>query len=312
MKDGPEICLALATYNQAALLRRFLDNYLREGASFVPLLVIDDGSEDGTAGILAGLPDGAGIRVHRLPHVSVSHARNQALRRSPTPWLAFSDTDCLLDRRYFETLRSLPERFAGAAAVEGAVLPVPGPKPPFHHSLFNAKGGTYATANMAFHVPSALAAGGFDEGFGNYREDADLALTLLDRGGRLPFCPDLVVRHPHVPRDFPAAVRKAFATQRAVIHSEMRLYRKHPASYARVRHHADAAGTLRAWRRKYAGLYIRECIQYLIRTPGLTAADRLKGSGLASQAVAVALLEQACANIVCLMRWRDRERPVAE
>lgn len=312
MKGGTEICLALATYNQAALLRRFLDNYLRDGASLVPLLVVDDGSADGTADMLAGLPSGAGIRVHRLPHVSVSHARNEALRRSPTPWLAFSDTDCLLDRRYFETLKSLPERYAGAAAVEGAVHPVPGPKPPFHHSLFNAKGGTFATANMAFHVPTALAAGGFDEGFGNFREDADLALTLLDRGGHLPFCPDLVVLHPHVPRNFQAAVRKAYATQRAVILSEMRLYRKHPTSYARVRHHPDAAGTLRAWRRKYAGLYIRECIQYLIRTRGLAAAERLKGLGLACQAVAVALLEQACANIVCLLRWRDPERPVGK
>lgn len=309
MNGQPEICLALATYNQAPLLRRFLDNYLNEGASLVPLLVVDDGSADGTADILAALPESARIRVHRLPHVSVSHARNQALRHSPTPWLAFSDTDCLLDRRYFEVLRGLPERYAGAAAVEGAVRPVPGPKPPFHHSLFNPKGGTFATANMAFHVPTVLALGGFDEGFGNYREDADLALTLMDHGRDLPFCPDLVVQHPHVPRDFPAAVKKAYATQNAVILSELRLYRKHPGSYGRVRHHPDASETLRSWQRKYAGLYIRECVQYLLRTPGLTPADRLKGAGLACQAVAIALLEQACANIVCLQRWRDLKRP---
>jgi glycosyltransferase involved in cell wall biosynthesis len=301
---APAITLALATFNQAPLLRRFVDNYLRDGAGIVPLIIVDDGSEDGTAAILDGLPPGAGIAVHRLAHVSVSRARNHALRNCPSPWIAFSDTDCQLDRRYFETLRTIPERYAGAGAVEGAVLPSPGPKPPFHHSLFNARGGTFATANMAFHVATALALGGFDEGFGNFREDADLALTLMAGGSELPFCPELVVFHPHLPRNFLRSVRMAYATQKAVIQSETRLYRKHPSGYARLRHHPDAGTTIRAWRRKYAGLYFRECVRYLFRTPGLRLSDRIRGTGLAIQAMTVALLEQVCVLAVCMIQWR--------
>lgn len=301
----PDISLALVTYNQAALLRRFLDVYLRDGADLIHLTVVDDGSEDDTPALLNGLPAEVPVRVHSLTHVSAAHARNHALRNSPGPWLAFSDTDCLLDRRYFETLAGLPARFPGAPAVEGAVCPPPGPKPPFTHSLYNSQGGTFATANMVFHVPSVLGVGGFDEGFGvNYREDTDLALTLLDRLGPIPFCPDLVVVHPHIPRSFGPSLRRAFSGQQRLIKAEIRLFEKHPRSYSRVRYHRDAFGTLRAWCLKYSGLYLKECLRYLFRTPGLTLSQRLRGLSLAVQAAGVALFEQMCIGAICMAQLR--------
>jgi GT2 family glycosyltransferase len=300
----PQIALALATYNQAPLLRRFLANYLRDGAALIPLVVVDDGSDDATPEVLRELVVHPNITVHRLAHVSAAHARNHALRAAATEWLAFSDTDCLLDRRYFESLASIPARYPEAAAVEGAVRPTPGPKPPFTHSLHNPTGGTFATANMVFRVRDILALGGFDEGFTvNFREDTDLALTILDRVGAIPFCPDLVVEHPHIPRDFATALRKAYATQDRLVRAEIRLFQKHPVSYARVRHYRDARGTLFAWCRKYFALYLKECLRYLFRTPGLTGGDRLRGLVPAGQAMIVAFLEQGCIGAVCMVQW---------
>ncbi|MDB5047664.1 MAG: glycosyl transferase family 2 [Fibrobacteres bacterium] len=305
----PSITLALATYNQAPLLRIFLDHYLREGASRVPLIVVDDGSEDATPDVLREMGSHPGITVHRLAHVSAAHARNHALRACPTPWIAFSDTDCLLDGRYFETLAGLPARFPEAAAVEGAVRPTPGPKPPFTHSLHNPSGGTYATANMVFKVEDILALGGFDEGFTvNFREDTDLALTILDRLGPIPFCPDLAVEHPHIPRSFLKALRTAYSSQDRVVRAEMRLYRKHPASYGRVRHYPDARGTLFAWCRKYFALYLKECLRYLFKTPGLTVSERLRGVVPAGQAMIVAFLEQLCIGAICVLQMGEIAR----
>ncbi|MEO7426827.1 MAG: glycosyltransferase family A protein [Fibrobacteria bacterium] len=298
---APSICLALVTYNQAPLLRYFLDNYFRYGAG-IPLLVIDDGSEDGTAALLREAAAHPGVSIRHEPHASIAHARNMALRACATPWMAFSDTDCILGKTYFDTLAEIPSRFPLAAAVEGAVRPSPGPKPPFTHSMHNPTGGTYATANMVFQVASALALGGFDEAFPFYREDADLALTIIDRLGPIPFCPELIVEHPHLPRSFPNAVREAFGSQSRKIQAEMRLYSKHPRSYALVRHYPDARGTLLAWCRKYSGLYLKECLGYLFRTPGLTAAQRLRGLTPAAEAVLVAILEQTCIGAICAMR----------
>ncbi len=294
------ISLALVTYNQSGLLRRFLDNYIRIGADAVGLTVVDDGSDDETPEVLASLSRLDGIRIHRLAHGSIAEARNQALRNAPTPWLAFSDTDCLLDRRYFETLLAVPARYAGAAAVEGAVFPPPGPKPPFTHSLDNPRGGSFVTANMVFHVPTVLGLGGFDEGFRNFREDSDLALTLLERRGPIPFCPELIVIHPHLPRTLGMALRKAFASQERIIQSEMRLFEKHPLSYARIRHYPDARATLSGWCLKHSARYLKEGFRYLFRTPELTLAQRLRGIGPACAAVAVGVWEQLCVGVLCL------------
>jgi glycosyltransferase involved in cell wall biosynthesis len=309
LSSPPVVTLALATYNQAALLRGFLENYRRHGASVVPLLIVDDGSRDGTAGVLREAEALPRIAVHRLPHVSAAHARNHALRACPTPWIAFSDTDCVLDGKYFEALAQVPRRFPGAPAVEGAVRPPPGPKPPFTHSLHNPAGGTYATANMVFKVADILALGGFDEGFpANFREDTDLALTILDRLGPIPFCPELAVEHPHLPRPFGRALCNAYATQSLLVGAEMRLYSKHPDSYARVRHHRDARGTLFAWCIKHSPARLRDCLRYLFAAPGLTPAQRLRGLAPAAQEMIVALLEQACIGAVCAGRYADIAR----
>lgn len=302
------VSLALVTYNQADLLRRFLDAYFTEGgAGRIRLLVVDDGSTDLTPSILASLPGDAGIAVHTLSHVSIAHARNHALRNSPTPWLAFSDTDCRLDRRYFEVLPGIPARYPGAVAVEGAVL-MPGPKPPFTHSLANPKGGSFVTANMVYHAASILSIGGFDEAFANYREDTDLALTLIEKTGAIPFCADLAVMHPHLPRNLGRSIRNAFSIQGRVIASEIRLFEKHPHGYRRVRAHSNARGTLLAWCFRYSARFLKQSLGYLAGTPGLTAQDRLRGISPAVKEVSVALWEQMCIGIICMVKWRKIKR----
>ncbi|HLP40326.1 MAG TPA: glycosyltransferase family A protein, partial [Fibrobacteria bacterium] len=254
------------------------------------------------------LPPEAGVRVHSLPHVSAAHARNHALRHSPTPWLAFSDTDCLLGPDYFAALPGIPARYPGAVAVEGAIR-MPGPKPPFTHSLANSAGGTFATANMVFHVASVLALGGFDEGFpANLREDTDLALTILERAGRIPFCRDLAVEHPHLPRALVPSLARAFAHQRRVIDAELRLFEKHPLGYRRVRSHAHVRGTLRAWCVNYTGRFLRQALTYTVAAPGLSTGERIRGLVPAAEEVLVAAWEQACIGVICLARWRRLTR----
>ena len=77
--DGmADISLALVTYNQSGLLERFLENYFRNGADLMGLTIVDDGSDDATVGLLAALACRPGIRIHRLPHHSISRARNHA------------------------------------------------------------------------------------------------------------------------------------------------------------------------------------------------------------------------------------------
>lgn len=310
MREGADaISLALVTRNQAHYLRRFLDDYLAYGAGRVALTVVDDGSDDATPSILAGLPPAAGIRIHTLPRGSIARARNHALLHSPTPWLAFSDTDCILGPDYFDTLLSVPGRFPGAAAVEGAVHGPPGPRPLFAHSVINRSGGFYATANMAFRIAPVLALGGFDEAsFGNYREDTDLALTLIEKYGPIPFLPELKVVHPHIPRRLMPALRGAFAAQGRIIEAEMRLYRKHPRGYALARARGDARSTLAAWALRHSAAVLKECLRAVLTGDGKGPEDRLRALRLIPPAMAVALWEHGCIVLHCMVRWKEIAR----
>jgi glycosyltransferase involved in cell wall biosynthesis len=291
-----DISLALVTRNQAEYLRIFLAHYLRHGTGAAPLIIVDDGSEDGTAEFLAALPQEAPITVRRIPHASIAHARNQALRLAATPWIAFSDTDCILGPLYFEALAALPLRFAGAAAVEGLVAAPAGPRPPFTHAVVNLQGGFFATANMAFHVPTVLALGGFDETrFGNYREDTDLALTLLEKKGPIPFHPALAAAHPYVPRRFLKTLSEVWAVQNRIIAAEIGLFEKHPVSYARVRRHRDARATLLSWCGKHFLSAARQAV-------GSLADTGLRGASACGAALVVAALEQFVILALCVFR----------
>ncbi len=304
LSDSPrkKISLALVTYNQADLLQLYLNKFLQDGSDIVDLTIIDDGSDDETETILRTLSQDLPVHIHRIPHGSIAQARNHALRHTPTPWLAFSDTDCQLNRRYFETVLTIPSRFDGYAGVEGAVFPPPGPKPPFTHSLSNPTGGTFATANMVFHVPTILGLGGFDPEFKNFREDADLALTIIERYAIIPFCPELSVVHPHLPRNFSQSLRRALTSQSQIIHSEIRLFEKHPREYGRLRHHDHLHGTLRALILKYSIACLKEGVQYLFKSPNLSGLQRLQGTIPACLALVVAIWEQFCVSACCMVQ----------
>jgi glycosyltransferase involved in cell wall biosynthesis len=297
-----EIILALVTFNQSALLREFVERWREWGAERIPLLVVDDGSTDETAEVLRRFAH-PHLTVIHAPHISISRARNLALAAATSEWIAFSDTDCRLDREYFAALVEIPSRFSDVAAVEGAVQFVPGPKPPFTHSLSNT-GGSYATANMVYRVAEARDVGGFDEAFGNYREDSDLALTLLERGRAIPFWGALKVEHPHLPRAFWRSLIGAWSTQRRILRSEIRLYLKHPRGYSRLRHHGDAARTLGAWRKKYLAAYIKDCFRFWFREKQVDLRERIFSIPRSLQGLIVAATEQACIVVISMMEWK--------
>jgi hypothetical protein len=215
----------------------------------------------------------------------------------------------VLDAEYFRHLTLIPERYAGKPAVEGAVLPPPQAKPPFTHSLFNPSGGTYATANMAFHVATVLALGGFDEEFpANLREDTDLALTLLERHGAIPFWSEWKVYHPHIPRRLVPSLVQAWTRHDRMLRAEYRLHRKHPETYGKVRHHPDAAATVRNWRWRWSLLYLRECAAFLRSGTADTPSKRARALGLSAAAALVAGWEQICIAWWCLTQGRNSGR----
>ncbi len=83
--------VVIPTYNRAHLLRRAIESVLGQSEQTDELIVIDDGSTDGTADIVACYGDR--IQYVPQPHRGAGAARNAGIRASRHPIVAFLDSD---------------------------------------------------------------------------------------------------------------------------------------------------------------------------------------------------------------------------
>jgi len=86
--------ILLPTYNRAYCLASVIDSILGQTYSTFELLIVDDGSTDATANLIADKYAGERrIRYHRRPNGGVSAARNSAIELAKGEVLVFSDSD---------------------------------------------------------------------------------------------------------------------------------------------------------------------------------------------------------------------------
>ena len=92
MSAIPDVSVVVPTYQRAALLGASLESLLaQEGVAF-EVVVVDDGSTDGTAAFLARHPDPR-IRPVVRPHGGIAAARNAGVAAARAPFVAFHDSD---------------------------------------------------------------------------------------------------------------------------------------------------------------------------------------------------------------------------
>lgn len=87
----PAISVIIPVYNGAALVARAIDSALDQSMPPLEVIVVDDGSTDGTAATLARY--GKRIRALTIAHGGVSRARNAGIAASRGELLAFLDAD---------------------------------------------------------------------------------------------------------------------------------------------------------------------------------------------------------------------------
>lgn len=89
----PAVSVVLPTHNRAALLGRSIRSVLAQSFGDFEVLVVDDGSTDETAGVVAAFGD---PRVRYVPlsrNTGAAAARNVGIRISRGKFLAFQDSD---------------------------------------------------------------------------------------------------------------------------------------------------------------------------------------------------------------------------
>jgi GT2 family glycosyltransferase len=228
----PRISVVVCSYNGAWIIRDCLEGLSRLKYPNFEVIVVDDGSTDGTG----DLAEEYGFKVIRTPNRGLSSARNTGCRAATGEIVAYIDDDAYPDPHW---LSYLATTFLSTShvAVGGPNLPPPGdgmvaegvanaPGGPVQVLLTDREAEHIPGCNMAFRRTALEAIGGFDPQFRTAGDDVDVCWRLREKGWTLGFNPAALVWHHR--RN---SVRAYWRQQRGYGRAEALLEKKWPEKY---------------------------------------------------------------------------------
>lgn len=88
---GARVSVVIPTYQRERWIRRAIESALSQTYGPVEVIVVDDGSTDGTAGVVRGM--GERVRYMRIENSGPSRARNVGVEAATGEFIAFLDSD---------------------------------------------------------------------------------------------------------------------------------------------------------------------------------------------------------------------------
>ena len=204
--------MVVATHGRAGLLPRLVAALEQQAdAPAFELVLVDDGSPDGTWGTIGELERTSALVVHavRMPGQSgPAAARNAGWRATAARKVLFTDDDCVPQPGW---LRTLTAALDDADIAQGATVPDPAQRHllgPFARTMeVTSETGYYQTCNVAYRRAVLERVGGFDDDLRQAGEDIELATRAVRAGARTTFRPDAVVHHDVRPSDLGTHLR---------------------------------------------------------------------------------------------------------
>jgi GT2 family glycosyltransferase len=221
------ISVITLTHNKLACTRRCLPSLLKSTGARWELIVVENGSTDGTAHWLRGFrrdAEAAGVRTTILsnapPGTGCSTARNRGIAAASGEKIVFVDNDVAVrSRGWLALLDAVLDHDPGAAAVgPKLVYPFPpyriqfagggvsrggrilfaGRGEPGDEPRFNVRRDVQHLISACLMIRAAAlkAAGGFDEAFNPVQfEDTDLCYRVRSMGHRILYEPSVEMYH---------------------------------------------------------------------------------------------------------------------
>jgi glycosyltransferase involved in cell wall biosynthesis len=90
---GPTVSVVIPTYNRLGYLREALSSALTQSRPPDEVIIVDDGSTDGTGATMSAMPPP--VRYIRQQNAGPAAARNRGLREARSEWIALLDSDDL-------------------------------------------------------------------------------------------------------------------------------------------------------------------------------------------------------------------------
>ncbi|MGH3743880.1 MAG: glycosyltransferase family 2 protein [Mycobacteriales bacterium] len=188
------VSVCVVVKDRRALMLRCLDAVLAQRPAPDEVVVVDNGSSDGT---LEALQEQAG----RDPHLVVvsdrgtlGAARNTAVRTARSELVAFTDSDCRPRAGWLAAATAAMTD--GIGVVQGRTVPETTPTVRWSATQdIGAPTGLFEACNVVYRREALLAAGGFAEAVGFFGEDTAAGWAVQRAGWRDAWAPQAVVEH---------------------------------------------------------------------------------------------------------------------
>ncbi len=203
-RTWPRVTVVVCAYNAADTLEDNLRSLERLTYPDYEIILVNDGSTDGTDEIARRHPR---VRVIDTPNQGLSAARNVGLAEATGEIVAYTDADTRVDPDW---LTFLVQPFLTSDVVgSGGPNVVPSDDPPIAQCIARAPGGpTHVLlddriaehvpgCNMAFKRDALLAIGGFNPIYLRAGDDVDVCWRLQARGWKIGFASSALVWHHH-------------------------------------------------------------------------------------------------------------------
>ncbi len=196
----PELSVIIPTFNNRATLHKTLLTVFDQTLPHdrYEIVVLDDGSTDGTEEMVRALPSPVSLRYHWQSNQGRAAARNAGSRLARGRILLYLDSDILATPDLLQRHHQYYQEHQGPIGVQGRTMVYPASKvTPFMRTkeLFpdltrrkrtDLSPYLFYTRNVSIRAEDLWAVGGFDESFPGYGwEDTELGLRLHVHGVRL-------------------------------------------------------------------------------------------------------------------------------
>jgi glycosyltransferase involved in cell wall biosynthesis len=202
LSKAPSVSVIVCSYNGGKTLAACLESLGRLNYPDYEVILVDDGSTDDTAYIVAQFPQ---VRyIHQTNH-GLSHARNTGAAAANGEVLVYTDSDCMadVDWLYYMIGTLTSGDYAGAGGpnitppaqnwIQACVAAAPGG--PSHVLLTDTVAEHIPGCNMAFYKWAFDSVGGFDPEYRKAGDDVDFCWRLQQAGHVIAFSPTAVVWH---------------------------------------------------------------------------------------------------------------------
>jgi glycosyltransferase involved in cell wall biosynthesis len=204
LMSTPLISVIVPVWNGCDVIGRCLSALQQQTlpADQFEIIVVDNGSTDGTADVARSFP---GVSVYLEQRPGSYAARNLALTHARGRFVAFTDADCRPDQSWLERALEAADRHPDAGVLAGHIALFEdgdgsSPLCTEYERLFSfpqsfAARGNCATANWMSRREIFATLGGFDERLKS-GGDREMALRIREAGFPLVYVPEMVVWHP--------------------------------------------------------------------------------------------------------------------